>query len=131
MAKLFWKGLKVTDLIVLLILLGGLIGLVAWRYDDFKCRAIESEAKFFLTELYAAEQAFFKAHDRYASVEALYHEGRMVTTAKYFTFIDFKPPTDMGFSIAALGVKDLVIGEQWTIDHHNEILCLRSTCSKQ
>jgi Tfp pilus assembly protein PilE len=131
MAKLFWKGLKVIDLIVLLILLGGLIGLVAWRYDDFKCRAIESEAKFFLQEYYAAEQAFFNTHNRYASVEDLNNEGRMVTTAKYFNFIDFKPPTAISFSIAALGIKGLVLGEQWTIDHHNEIVCLKSTCNKQ
>jgi hypothetical protein len=131
MAKLFWKGLKVIDLIVLLILLIGLIGLVAWRYDDFKCRAIESEAKFFLTEFYAAEQAFFKDHDRYALVEELYKEERIVTTAKYFTFIDLMPPSSTDFSIAALGIKDIVWGEQWSINQHNEINLLKSTCSKQ
>lgn len=128
MTKPFWKGLHMIDFIVLLILFAGLSTLIACRYNRFKCRALESEAKFFLQEFFAAEKAFFKLNGKYATIDKLYSEGRIVNTAKYFTFIDLIPPSEEEFAIAALGINSIIKGEKLSINHLNEITSITAIC---
>jgi Tfp pilus assembly protein PilE len=130
MRKRFWKGLRTIDLAIIAILIAMILGVVAARFDNFKCRAIESEAKFSLYEIYAAQKRYHAKHDHYATLDTLMvKEGQVIVPQRYYLFSDGAKPTKDTFSVRALGLEGtLVGGEQWSINEHNDLSLIKSMC---
>lgn len=132
MRKHFWKGLKAIDFILLFLMIGILGIIVIPRYEHYRCRSMQSEARFSLQEIYAAQQLYFAQHSFYAPMETLLKEGRVVLPKKNYQFSDVKKPHDNEFLIAAHGLFGTSIaGEQWTINHHKELVLLKAVCGNQ
>lgn len=132
MRKPFWKGLRTIDLAVIMSIICMVTAIVAWRYDHFKCRAMQSEAKFSLQEIYAAQKLYYEKHNRYAPIDVLIQQEQwVVLPEKYYQFVDLKEPTKDGFWVGANGINGvLVAGEQWAVDHYKQIVLTKSVCSE-
>ncbi|HXW59945.1 MAG TPA: hypothetical protein VEK06_00255 [Myxococcota bacterium] len=130
MRKGFWKGLKVIELVIMAAIAAMLLGVVYFRYDSFACRSMQSEAKFSLQEIYAAQKLYHREHDRFASLEKLHiEEGRVALPQKYYVLSDAEAPSKDTFKVIARGVaKTLVEGEIWTIDQKNNLLNQNKVC---
>lgn len=132
MRKRFWKGLKTIDLVIMVGLFIVLSTLVYVRYDDFACRSMQSEAKFFLNQIYAAQKLYHSEHDSFASLDTLVNqEQRVLIGQHYYIFSDAIKPEKDKFSVQALGREHtLVAGESWLIDEKKELINVKSVCSK-
>lgn len=130
MRKPFWKGLGTIDLAIIFSIICIVSAIVFWRYDDFKCRAMQSEAKFSLKEIYAAQQSFHAKHNHYASIETLIDSEKLLVLPKrYYTFTNLKKPTATHFAIAAIGApSSLVAGERWVVNQNQDIVLEESRC---
>jgi len=116
-ANRFWKGLKKSEMVIALALSAVLIFIIISRYENFKCRSINSEAKFYLKEIYAAQMLFRADFARFASLQELRDLKRIAIMERYYDYGDEKEPTELSFFIKALGKKDtLVANDAWSID---------------
>ena len=89
MRKRFWKGLRTIDLVIGLAIICMILAVVTIRFDEFKCRSMQSEAKFSLHEVYAAQKLFFAEHEHYATLEQLMNtDGRIVVPQKNYILIE-------------------------------------------
>jgi Tfp pilus assembly protein PilE len=131
MKKGFWKGLRAIEIGIMLVLIIMLLSVVYARYDAFMCRSIESEAKFSLQQIYAAEMLYRTEHDRFASLETLLKtESRVVLPQKYYTFSDVPPEQDK-FLVRAHGKEGtLVAGQAWQIDETKALVNIEPRCGK-
>lgn len=130
MRKGFWKGLKVFELVIMAMIVALFLGVVFYRYDSFACRSMQSEAKFSLQEIYAAQKLYHAQHDQFAPLEKLHiEEGRVAIPEKYYHISDAEAPTKDTFKVIARGVtKTLVEGEVWAIDHLNNLVNQNNAC---
>jgi len=132
MRKRFWKGLRAIEIGIVVAVITIILTVVVARYPDFKCRSMQSEAKFSLQEIYAAQMHFFSEHSHYATAERLLlKDGRVRLSQKYYSFNDLFPPTKDGFTIAANGLDNtMVAGEIWTVDQNRDIKIIKAVCAK-
>jgi len=130
MRKPFWKGLGTIDLAIIFSIICIVSAIVFWRYDDFKCRAMQSEAKFSLNEVYAAQQSYHAKHNRFAPIETLMDSEKLLVLPKrYYTLTNLIKPTATNFAIAAVGVQgSLVAGERWTVNQNQDLVLEKSRC---
>lgn len=130
MRKRFWKGLRTLDVVILASIICMVLGVIIFRYPHFKCRAMQSEAKFSLQEIYSAQKLFHAEHEYYAPISRLLGEERKaVLMQKYYTFSDLIVPTKDAFSVVAKGVTGtLVAGEEWLVNHTNEVRLVKAMC---
>jgi|SRR5579871_1958768 len=130
MRKRFWKGLRAIEIVIVLAAIFIVLAVVATRYPDFKCRSMQSEAKFSLQEIYAGQDYFHTEHNHYATIERLLvNEGRIKIPQRYYTFADGKTPTDEVFLVRAVGREGtLVAGEEWSVDHNKNIQIITNAC---
>lgn len=124
MRKGFWKGLKAIEIVIMLVVFCACAGVIYFRYDVFLQRSMQSEAKFSLQEIYAAQKLYHAEHDRYATLEKLHiEEGRVALPERYYILSDQDAPGRDTFKIIAKGAKKtLVEGELWSIDHLNNLV---------
>jgi Tfp pilus assembly protein PilE len=130
MRKRFWKGLRTIDLIIGLSIICMVLVVIARNYDEFKCRAMQSEAKFSLQEIFLAQKLYFAEHERYATIEQLVKiDGRAAIPQKFYTLSDLFRPTENSFVVLAKGAHGtMVAGEEWSIDQTNELLLRKGVC---
>jgi Tfp pilus assembly protein PilE len=129
MKKGFWKGLKAIELLAIAFVLAVLSAVIYFRYDAFICRSMQSEAKFALQEVYAAEKLYHIQHDSYTALEKLHIEkSRVDLPEKYYTLSDKETPTRDTFKIKAVGINGLVKGEVWSIDNNNNLVLEEARC---
>lgn len=121
MRKRFWKALRPLEFIIIFMVIGITLGVFAWRYDHFKARAMQSEAKFFLGEIYAAQLLYHNKNHNYASLHELMANKLVTPKTNYYSFEEGEAPTKTSFLIFALGNNKLVINEQWSVDQSGEI----------
>lgn len=133
MRKGFWKGLRAIEIGIMLAFIIIAISIVYARYDAFMCRSMESEAKFSLEQIFAAQMLYHKEHDRFASLETLLKaEQRVVLPQKYYTFSDELPPEQDKFWVRAHGkVGTLVAGQAWQIDATKALVNIQSRCGHE
>lgn len=131
MRKRFWKGLRTIEIVIPLLIICIIVVVVTTRYNNFKCRAMQSEAKFSLQEIYAAQKYYHTQFDHYATVDTLLLEdNRAIVPNRYYIFSDRYKPGKDSFSIVAEGVKgSLVAGEQWTINQNKEMVLTKTVCT--
>jgi type IV pilus assembly protein PilA len=132
MRKRFWKGLRAIEIGIVLIVISIILSVVAARMPTFKCRAMQSEAKFCLQEIFAAQQYYHAQHDQYAPIERLQgSDGRINLPQKYYQFKDQTAPAKDSFSIAAVGIDGtLVSGEVWMVDQDKNITLVKEACKR-
>jgi type II secretory pathway pseudopilin PulG len=132
MKKRFWKGLRIIDLVIVLSIICMVLSVVAGRYPDFKCRAIQSEAKFSLQEIYAAQMRYHQEHDHYATIyQLLEKDQRVKLPQKYYDFKDQISPSKDNFSILAIGRDNtMVVKEKWVVNEYKEITVITPICKK-
>lgn len=132
MKKLFWKGLGLIDLLVILLITIILLAIVASRYDNFKCRSIKSEARFSLHEIYAAQMRFYEEYNRFATTNKLINiDKRVVLPGNFYWFKDAKEPDEESFLVQAYGKENsLVQGEVWSIDEKKNLQIISSGCKE-
>jgi Tfp pilus assembly protein PilE len=120
MRKGFWKGLRTVEIIIIGSLICMLLLVFYFRYDRFACRSMQSEAKFFLAQIYHAQMRFHEESQTYAPLKELLADGRVVVHQSFFDFEDFIAPTNHQFMVKAIGRPGtLVAGEEWTINQGN------------
>lgn len=131
MKKGFWKGLKAIEIMIMALVVAVLMGIVYYRYDAFACRAMQSEAKFSLQEVYAAQKLYHAEHDHFVSLEKLHiEEGRVALPQKYYILSDGEVAARDTFKVIAKGAsKTLVEGELWSIDHLNNLQLVKGRCA--
>jgi Tfp pilus assembly protein PilE len=131
MRKSFWKGLRGIDLGIVLVVFVAIGGVVMFNYPEFKCRAMQSEAKFSLQEIFAAQKYFHAEFNHYATLDRLLNKDQRIKIfQRYYTLSDFRSPTDQAFSIVATGMPGtLVAGEQWIVNELKEIKLLKQVCA--
>lgn len=132
MRKGFWKGLRTIEIGIIFALFIMLLSIVYARYDAFMCRSMESEAKFSLGQIYAAQKLYHQQHDHFAALdELLVKEQRVVLPQRYYTFKEEFPPERDKFWIRAHGKEGtLVAGQSWQIDETKTLVKLSSQCGK-
>lgn len=131
MRKRFWKGLRPLELGVIFCLIVIVMMVIFFRYPEFKCRSIGSEAKFALHEIYAAEMRFHEDYNTFASVRKLVEDERIKPSQKYFSFSDGYAPTTERFSILAIGVENSPVeGEIWSINQEHDLKLINKVCKK-
>lgn len=130
MRKGFWKGLRAIEIGITLALIIMLLSIVYVRYDVFMCRSMESEAKFSLSQIYAAQKLYHQQNDHFASLEELMvKEERVALPQRYYRFKEEFPPEKDKFWIRAFGKEgSLVAGQSWQIDETNTIVQLSAQC---
>jgi Tfp pilus assembly protein PilE len=127
----FWKGLGVIEVAIIFLIALIVLGVIALRYPNFKCRSMQSEAKFSLQEVYAAQMYFHSKYDHYAALDRLIKDGRIKLPQKYYKLSEQNPPTKDNFSIIAKGLdKTQVAGEIWIVNELKGISIIRSACKK-
>lgn len=129
MRKGFWKGLRTTEIAILLVLITAVGMVVFFRFDRFKCRSMQSEAKFFLKESANAQKYYYEEHRTYAALKQLRDTQRAVILHNYYDFSDEDAPSRTSFRIKAVGRKDtLVDGDIWVIDQNGTLLNQSQKC---
>lgn len=133
MLKRFWKGLRAIEIAIMIMLVIILVSIVSFRYDDFACRSMQSEAKFSLQQILNAQLLFHAEYDRFAPLDKLLKEDqRVVLSQKYYDFTDALKPGQDNFTVLATGRNNtLVAGEVWSIDDKKQLLNLKSVCKKR
>lgn len=132
MRKRFWKGLRTIELAIVLSIICIVVAVIAIRYPAFKCRSIQSEAKFSLEEIYAAQRQYHREHNSYATVTQLVDKDkRVILPNKFYRMQDKIEPTKDSFLITATGAPDTAVaGEVWTVNQYKEIRLDNAVCSK-
>lgn len=129
MRKGFWKGLRITEIAILLVLIATVGMVVFFRYDRFRCRSMQSEAKFFLKEIAHAQKYYYEEHRTYAAINELRDTQRAVILQNYYDFLDESAPSRATFRIKAVGRKDtLVDGDVWIIDQNGTLVNQSQKC---
>jgi Tfp pilus assembly protein PilE len=130
MRKRFWKGLTTIEVGIILFIVLVICAVIVIRYPEFKCRIMQSEAKFSLNEVYAAQMHFHSQYAHYATLERLLlKEKRVKLLQKYYVLEDLTQPTKNSFSIVAIGRdKSMVAGEQWTINEFKDVKLVKKAC---
>ncbi len=132
MRKRFWKGLRTIDLVIGVFIICMVLVVLALRYDEFKCRSMQSEAKFSLQEIFTAQQLFFAEYERFASLDELIKtDRRVVVPQKFYIVSDLSQPSQQSFEVIARGAPGtLVAGEEWSIDQTRELRLRKAVCNK-
>jgi Tfp pilus assembly protein PilE len=123
MSEGFWKGLRFLEIAIVAFCLMAVSAVVYYRFDNFMIRSIQSEVRFGLAQLYAAQMLYHEKHDHYAPVDVLLNkEKRVEVGQKYYQYYDKNEPLQDSFSIVAQGREgSLVAGELWQINEKNKL----------
>jgi type IV pilus assembly protein PilE len=121
------SGFTLTELLVVIVLIGILVGLTVPRYLSTTTRAKATEAKLMLKEVYNLQRAYYLENDIYAmSFEAIGFEQEKLKTeggnARYV--IQLKSVADTGFVATATSVIDFDKDgtfNVWSINQENEL----------
>ncbi len=131
MRKSFWKGLRLADLIVIFFVVVLFIGIIYYKYDTFACTSMQSEAKFSLQQIAAAQMLYFNEFGSFATINKLESEKRIDLAKLYYNFVDGPTKPGFGFSAKAVGkAKTLVDGEIWEIDEKKSLTNVVNKCQK-
>lgn len=130
MARAFWKGLKTIEIGIMIAVIIMLVSLIYFRKNAFMCRCMESEAKFALEQIYAAQKLYHEEKDSFASMDVLLDkEKRVFLPQKYYFFKDAKEPLKDHFLVQAVGKPGtLVDGQLWEIDENKTIKTISRLC---
>ncbi len=121
------EGFTLTELLVVIVIIGILVGLTVPRYLNTTTRAKATEAKLMLREVYNLEKAYYLENDVYANtLEAIGFEQEQLKTeggnARYK--IEISAVSDTGFVITATSVIDFDKDgtfNVWSIDQRNNL----------
>lgn len=129
MTKRFFKRLSRLDLLAFIIA-GCFFGLIVYfRYDNFSCRSMQSEAKFYLKEIHAAQLLYFKQHGVFAPLKALESEKRVDLSKTYYNYFDEIIPSESSFLVKAVGkAGSLVDAEIWKMDEKKNLINTVNKC---
>jgi len=129
MKKYFFcqHGFSLTELLVVIVVIGVLILLAMPKFSSVVTKAKETEAKSMLNHLHALEQAYYYEHDTYTSdLSALgFEQEKLVTQGGKARYkIEVVKATTYGYTAKATAVvdfdKDGVFNE-WTVNQDGEI----------
>ncbi len=130
MAKSFWKGISRFELIVIFAVLTALTLVTVPTFQRFRCRAMQSEAKYVLGNIYMAEKFYFSEKGQYADLDYLVQSGRLGNLPiKRYNFRMDTPPSSKEFVVNAIGKPQTdIAGDIWTIDESHELRHLTHAC---
>jgi len=126
--KKFERGFTLTEMLVVLIIIGVLVLLAVPRFTAVVKRAKMTEAKLMLKQVYTLEEAYFTEFDKYSKNlgEIGFEQERLVTEggeARYRIMIE--SATDTSFVAKAISVVDYDKDGQfnvWRIDHRKRLV---------
>jgi type IV pilus assembly protein PilE len=121
------SGFTLTELLVVIVIIGILVGLAVPRYLNTTTRAKATEAKLMLKEAYSLQKAYYLENDVYANtLGAIGFEQEPLKTeggnARYR--IELATVSDTGFVITATSVVDFNRNgtfNVWSINQRNEL----------
>jgi type IV pilus assembly protein PilE len=126
-AYLSQRGFTLTELLVVIVIIGILVGLTVPKYLNTTTRAKATEAKLMLKEVYNLQKAYYLENDAYApSLDALGFEQDKLKTeggkARYK--ITLTQVTETGFVATATSVVDFDKDgtfNVWTINEKDDL----------
>lgn len=118
----FLKDLSLIEIIVAFLVITMFVLVIALNYSKFTKKAIESEVKFGLKEIYAAQELYFEENGVYAKVSDLNQKKLIVIKQDYYDYEDAHKPNNKGFKVIAIGKPGtLVEKERWSIDEKHKL----------
>ena len=103
------------------------LAIISWpKFELFRCRSIQSEAKAQLSHLYEAEKFYFAHHHSYASLEMLIQKGLIRSNEKNYSYNTVRYD-DKNFEIIATA-KSLK-QDIWAIDQTGNIQSITNACT--
>lgn len=119
----FLKDLSFSEIIIALLVILAFVLVIALNYSKFTKKAIESEVKFGLREIYAAQELYFEENGVYAKISDLYIKKLVVIKQDYYDYEDAHKPNKKSFKVIAIGKPDtLVEKERWSIDEKHKLV---------
>lgn len=120
-------GFTLTELLVVLIIVGLLVVLAVPRFDAVVNRTKMTEAKLMLNQVHSLQQAYYLEHDRYAdNLTALGFQQEILTSeggnARYR--VEIAVATDTSYLAKAVSVVDFDRDgtlNEWTINHRQQL----------
>ncbi|MEM7589500.1 MAG: hypothetical protein AAF320_05030 [Myxococcota bacterium] len=114
-------------------LIGAFLFAVVWTtapaLKGFACKAQQSEARYLLTRLHAAQLLHQSQHDKPASLQALQKNIPLITPARFYTYQLQKTPASNRWHIVAHGVPDTAVhGDVWRIGAAGQLQNLLPMC---
>lgn len=129
MSKGFWKDASWLELAAIVSLALSLVAITIPKFERFECRSKQSEAKFELAQIHAAQKLHYGSFGRYVSLEELASRSRIKPRAKYYNYQTRGDMTANKFTIEARG-KDgsQVAGDIWAVDQDKNIEHEHNAC---
>jgi hypothetical protein len=89
------------------------------KWQVFRCRAAQSEAKYRLEEIRNAQDLYLSRYQTYAKMDELRHKGWIKYKPIYYDFQDGETPTEVRYHVVAKGKADtLVVTDLWETTPH-------------
>jgi len=111
-----FRKLGLLEWVVSLGVMGFLLYMAMPKWQAFRCRAAQSEAKYRLEEIRNAEELHLTVHQTYATLATLRQKGWLKHEPTYYDFQDQQAPDQSRYHIAAKGkAGTLVQTDLWEI----------------
>lgn len=130
MAKSLLKRVSWIEWCIIALVMGGLLAITLPAFKQFQCRAMQSEAKYVLGQLYTAQQFFHGEHGEYTDLTALMppHEFQTLPVKRYVYSLA-KEPTDKEFTLVATGQPGTPVeGDTWHLNHRHDLMHVTERC---
>jgi len=95
------------------------------NFVRFQCRSMQSEAKTNLKALYVAEEGYRGEFNRYGSLDEVGFTARGANIRYRYELVE---QGEGRFLARAIGIKGRVQGEEWFIDHENQLRIENNAC---
>lgn len=125
--KAFQKGFTLTEMLIVIVVIGILVLLAVPRYGKVVTKAKSTEAKIALEHLHSLEEAYYYEHDRYTSnpEELGFEQEKLVTEGGKARYkIEIIQADETGFKARATAVVDFDkdgVYNVWEVDESGNI----------
>jgi len=128
MKKAFWKDLSRVEIGIITVALSIILAFTLLNTFSFRCLSQQSEARFWLKQIYNAQRLYHEDYDTYISLNELKYHKRILLPSKHFTFETVHASRDT-FEIKATQKNTHKLTPSiWSISHKNALVNIQPGC---